>query len=691
MTSADEVAITSGRSFLLSDCLGDIVPSTRQGLFFADTRFLSCYCLTLSGQRMVRLGGSQLGADRAKFYATNPDLPGIPAGTLTIERERVLNGRLTDSIAITNYGQTPATLLLRLELASDFADVLELRDVPPTKLTGSEIHPPLGWHHAFAYRRENFACRTLLRWSRRGRHSDNDATFQLRLAPHQTWHCRAEIEMTRETGPRVGSHEDLHPEGLLSVGSYHPADRTHDADTGKVHREQLRPALALVRDQALADLRTLTFELSTGEQIVGAGLPYFMTLFGRDSILTAAQLLPGNTQLAANVLRALARYQATVDDPLADQEPGKIPHEVREGELALRGEQQHGRYYGSVDATPLFLVLLSEYLKRTNDTELREALWPAAEAALGWIDGFGDIDGDGFVEYLRRAPNGLANQGWKDSWDAVSFADGCLAEGPIALCEVQGYVYNANLCMADLYERRGDVEQSGRLRAQARVLRERFERAFWLPQEGTYALALDGSKRPVDAIASNAAHVLWSGIASAEHAASVVARLSEPDCFSGWGLRTLSTRMARYNPISYHNGSVWPHDTAIAALGYLRYGHRTAARRLLLALVEAATRFPDHRVPELFSGHARGAGESPVSYPDSNIPQAWAAGAVVLAARLLSRDLATQERTRSGDRVTQQHPSPTPARRSRSGRGSWRRRRANGLAYYSESPDAATA
>ena len=640
MTRRGEIILTSGRSFLLSDHLGDIEPGDRQGLFQADTRFLSCFRLTLDGLRPRPLAVIQTAADSALIHAAGPALPGLPAGTLALQRQRRLGSYLIEEIRLTNHGQQPAATVLRLELGADFADALELRDVPAAKRGSFGIPAPTGWHHAFAYRREFFACQTLLHWSHPAWLAVDAAQFAVTLQSGETWRCRALVAIAR--GEQFGPELPRSPDGRIGEPVHAQTDGAAPArrmwagwDRDTRSQSHPLPALASVYERALADLHTLRFELPTGETIIGAGVPYFMALFGRDSLLTAYQTLALGPDLAANVLRALARYQGTDDDPATDQEPGKIPHEVREGELALLGDLPHRCYYGSVDATPLFLVLFSEYLRRTGDTALREELWPAAEAALAWIDAYGDRDGDGFVEYQRRTAKGLENQGWKDSHDSVAFADGEAAGGPIALCEVQGYVYDAKRRMADLYEERGDPARATALRAEARALQQRFEAAFWLPEAGTYALALDGAKRPVDAIASNAGHCLWSGIASPVHAARLAERLLADDLFSGWGLRTLSTRMARYDPLSYHNGSVWPHDTVLVAAGLVRYGCTAAARRLLLGLLGAAARFPHQRLPELFGGQPRTPRGRPAPYPGACAPQAWAAGAIVLAADLL--------------------------------------------------------
>jgi glycogen debranching enzyme len=550
-----------------------------------------------------------------------------------IERNRSLDDGLVDQLAITNYGDHPVEVQLRIEVGADFADVLELRAIPPGKLNPSFISPPSHWHQAYGYRQGEFTAETLVRWSRRGHHEDSGTTFDIALPSRATWHCRMNVQMHREA-PDLDGRAELPAPNLLAP--FRPgASVERERGRTVLTDDALEALLSVIKTRALDDLETLIIHLSTGERIIGAGLPYFMTLFGRDSILSAHQMLTPEPSLAANALIALARHQGVTDDPDVDEEPGKIPHEVRDGELARQGQRRHGSYYGSADATPLYLVLLNEYFRRTNDVELLDRLWPSAEAALDWIDRYGDLDGDGFVEYRRRALNGLDNQGWKDSWDSVSFIDGRLAEGPIALCEVQAYVYQAKMAMGALSEHRGQVQRARDLREDAERFRNRFDAAFWMPEHGTYAMALDGQKQQVDVIASNAGHCLWAGIARPDRAAMVVHRLSRADCFSGWGLRTLATGMARFNPIGYHNGTVWPHDTVMAAEGFLRYGHVAAARRLLVALLEAAVQMPHHRLPELFAGSARQPHEAPLIYPDANAPQAWAASSTVRACELL--------------------------------------------------------
>ena len=382
-------------------------------------------------------------------------------------------------------------------------------------------------------------------------------------------------------------------------------------------------------ERAAADLSLLVTELDTGPYPY-AGIPWFSVPFGRDAVVTALQVLWVNPELARGVLAYLSALQAAESSTFHDSEPGKIMHETRKGEMARLHEVPFGRYYGGVDTTPLFVVLAGAYLQRTNDVEFCRSVWPAIREALNWIDTFGDADGDGFIEYLRAEPGGLQNQGWKDSDSSIFHSDGSWAKGAIALVEVQAYVVAAKRAAADIAASIGENDSVARLRAEADRLQQAIDRRFWSEELGTYALALDGEKRACAVRTSNAGHVLFCGVADREKAARVGSGLMSPNLFSGWGIRTIATEAILYNPMSYHNGSVWPHDCSIVARGLSRYGMTEAAGRIFGAMFDAACRFPDFRLPELFCGFPRHAGEGPVSYPSACTPQAWASGAVFL-------------------------------------------------------------
>jgi glycogen debranching enzyme len=391
--------------------------------------------------------------------------------------------------------------------------------------------------------------------------------------------------------------------------------------------ETSNPLMDLWLDRSSSDLAMLTTHLPTGPYPY-AGVPWYSTTFGRDGIITAREMLWVDPSLARGVLAYLAATQATTEETERDAEPGKILHEARKCEMAQTGEVPFGRYYGTVDATPLFVALAGAYHRRTGDLEFIRSIWPNVLAALAWIDRYGDSDSDGFVEYARRSKHGLTQQGWKDSQDSIFHADGRMADAPIALCEVQAYVYEAKRMAAELATALGETAHAARLIEEANTLQQRFQSQFWCEELGTYAIALDGAKQPCRVASSNAGHALWTGIASPEHAARMAARFVEPDFFSGWGIRTVASAQARYNPMSYHNGSIWPHDNALIATGLARYGHTEAAMKVLTGLFDASLHFNQHRLPELFCGFERRSGEGPTLYPVACSPQAWSAGAV---------------------------------------------------------------
>ena len=637
--------------YLLTDAFGDIHADSRGlGLYRDDTRVLSRYELRLNGSRPVILRSSSGDGYAGSIQLTNPDFLRDPASkrdaevvlrrqSLGIVRDRLISGALRERITVRNYTAHPEHCELTLALSADGADIFEVRGM--VRERRGELLPALeteasggGLRLTFGYRGLDGIVRsTFVAVSLPGRLDEGSTLcFEETLAPgaavtlevtvwtaHEPWVAVRDADPTRRFPAvptvAVAEPETAHREWVAAMTAVSTGDAFFDRTI----------------ERARADLRLLVNAgPDSGEHYVAAGIPWFSTVFGRDTIITALELLAFSPRIAVEALKLLARRQSTVDDPWRDAEPGKILHELRNGEMAHAGEVPHVPYYGTVDATPLFLVLLAETYAWTADDALLERLWPNALAALAWIDRYGDLDGDGFVEYQRRAPHGLINQGWKDSADAIRASDGRSVTAPIALVEVQGYVYDARRRMAELAARRGESALAARLVAGAAELRERFERAFWMEEAGTYAMALDREKRRADAIASNAGHALWSGIAAPDRAARVVAALTTPEMDSGWGVRTLARDQPGFNPIGYHVGSVWPHDNAIIAAGMKRYGHHEAANALIGKVLGASRYFRDFRLPELFCGFQRDESPLPVPYPVACSPQAWAAGAPFL-------------------------------------------------------------
>jgi glycogen debranching enzyme len=625
----DEIAVVDGRAFMVSDDLGEVLPGSAHGLFYNDTRFLSAYILKLNGASPVPLGSGNPSHRTAYFYATNSADGVVLGGTLSLVRERTINGHLRDELSLTNHGDLPASLGLSLRLGVDFADVFEVRRVETQRPPAIACTSVDGTTLEYRALRDGLECRTVIHCSERPTLWSDRLEFMLDLEPRQEWRLVVDVYATMT---EMADHGQVATGGVNLVAGHWPLDAA-SLDVPRLYTTD--PLLRRAWDRAVEDLAALRMPGGEGYPLPAAGLPWFMAVFGRDSLITGLQTLLLGPDLALGALHALAREQATVSDDFRDADPGKIPHEIRHGVLARAGHVPHACYYGTVDATPLSLVLLAETWRWTGDLELVRTLLPHAEAALTWIDRYGDSDGDGFVEYLRRSPHGLQNQGWKDSHDSVRFADGRLAEGAIALCEVQGYVYQGKLGMAELYDALDRRAEAAELRRQAKNLRRRFDEAFWMPDQDCYALALDGQKRQVDAVTSDAGQCLWSGIVLPKRARRLARRLMRDDLWSGWGIRTLSTEMAAYNPISYHNGSIWPHDTSLIAAGLARYGFREEANTIIQGLLAAAERFPSQRLPELFAGYPRRPNGSPIEYPNANAPQAWAAGAVVLMAQTL--------------------------------------------------------
>jgi glycogen debranching enzyme len=626
----DHVRLTllDGSTFVVCDQRGDVDGvSAASGFFAADTRFLSRSVLTIDGDRGNPVAFEQVAPHVAVFHLEWEN-------GLAMRRELFVGRGLDAAATVSNGSDREVEVVLQLELASDFADIFAVKRVEDLGAPGtSEVAPsrPERWQDArtVEFADQDFPARTLVHLDPAPDEVDGGtARYRLRLAPGERRHFGVAVQWLLSETPELdaaafeaGLRDDRRDRDASIAAWWRSAPRL---------RAPAEAALEHTWAQSLADLAALRLRWPGSGMVPAAGLPWFMTLFGRDTLITSFQELIVGPEAAAGALRALANAQADADDPERDAEPGKIVHELRRGKTALVWTD---RYYGTVDATPLFLVLLSELWRWTADDGIVLELESAARRALAWIDASGDRDGDGFVEYLRRATHGIDNQNWKDSYNSMVFHDGSLAHAPIAAVEVQGYVFDAKLRMAELARRVwGDEATAVRLEREAATLRERFDAAFWLPERGWYALGLDADKRPVDALASNMGHLLWSGIVPADHVAEIATKLVSGPLWSGWGVRTLAADEPAFDPLEYHNGTVWPHDNSLIALGLARAGRRIEAERVVRALLDCAPYF-DYRLPELFGGGERRADEAPGVVPTSARPQAWAAGTPLLLLR----------------------------------------------------------
>ncbi|MET8243951.1 glycogen debranching N-terminal domain-containing protein [Streptomyces sp. NPDC005202] len=627
-SGGDSVTLIEGSSFCLSARGGDLVPGTPQGLFHRDTRILSTWQLRLDDEEVDPLSVIAQEPYEALFLGRARPRPGHSEATLLVERRRFVGAGMREDLVLRNLGNEAAACRLTLRAEADFADLFEVKEgrVRPRGQYGVDYGDGMLALNR-QWRGESRGVRIVAEGAIS---SPGQLTFRAVVPPRGTW--RASVLVT----PVIDEVETPTSFPLeRPVEQAGPSVRTTEwrASGPRIRIGDESLALTLRRSrQDLGALRIFDPE-QPDTPVVAAGAPWFMALFGRDSILTALMSLPLDPHLALGTAQVLARHQGTKSDPVTEEEPGRIPHELRfgvEASLALGGTV----YYGTVDATPLFVMLLGELCRWGVDPAAVEELLPHADRALEWIEKYGDRDGDGFVEYRRATDRGLANQGWKDSWDGINSADGRLAETPIALAEVQGYVHGAYLARALLAEHTGDADGAAEWRRRAQRLKERFNERFWLPERGWYAEALDGEKRPVDALASNMGHCLWTGVVDADKAPAVAERLLSPEMFSGWGVRTLATSMAAYNPMSYHNGSVWPHDSGIVAAGLMRYGFTDHARRVAEAVLDAAAAFGG-RLPELLCGFDRAEYAQPVPYPAACSPQAWASATPLHLLRVL--------------------------------------------------------
>jgi glycogen debranching enzyme len=639
-----EVTVLDGNRFYVADSCGNAAAGS-EGLYADDVRVLCLWRLTVDGRPTRVLGaGEEAGPFTAVVYGQVVEPGSLSAAPVTTRRWiGVTRAGMHESLRLTNHGAAAVEVVVRYEFATDFADLYEVKDRElgqPSLLVLSHL-PPLSssqtWlPSALAYRlagwTNSFCSAVQISFSERGLHGEGETFFKVRLEPRAEWTLEANVLLL---GADVEApHPD--PRAELSAGLGVARARLRDWHAGLPTLRSSWLELGSAYQCSVADLGALRTPVPLaghrdGALLPAAGLPWFMAIFGRDTLITCLQTLALGQDLARAALRALAEMQSTVDDPARDAEPGKILHEVRYGKVAkLTGRLP---YYGSVDSTPLFLLLAIETWRWTGDADLMRELEPHLRAALGWIEGPANISGRGYVEFHRRAAGGIEVQSWKDSFNSMLFADGSKAESPIAPCEVQGYAYAARLGLAEIADDLwGDAALAQRLRRDAAELAERFDRDFWVdtPAGGHYALALDHAGRRVDSLTSNIGHLLWTGIAAPSRVDRTVQALLGRELFSGWGVRTMSTADAGYNPVEYHNGTVWPHDTSLASLGLARVGRYAEAATLLRGLVEAAS-YVEWRLPEVLAGYDRADTNFPVSYPTTCSPQAWAAAAPIAA------------------------------------------------------------
>jgi glycogen debranching enzyme len=626
----DHETLKHDDAFAVVDTHGDLgaFGNHGDGFFYNDTRYLSRLELLIARHPPLLLGST---VDRNDLQLccdlTNTDV--FSDGALWLHKDvvhvfrttYVRDATLRQRLVFTNHSSDDLILPVSIIFDCDFSDIFEVRGMRRDK-RGSvkrSIDSPNSVRFAYSGL-DTIVRQTMIHIDPEPASlKETSAFFELHIPAKQS----QRVFFTARAGTDHKTPQCSYGRGLRDA---HRAIRRAQQQTTRI--EVSNPELDHVLTRAIADLRLLVTETQDGPYPY-AGTPWYSTTFGRDALITALQVLWLDPSIARGVLRRLAHYQALEHDAAADAQPGKILHEMRSGEMAILREIPFGLYYGSVDSTPLFVVLAGAYVSMTGDTQLLAEIWPAVLRALEWIDGPGDPDGDGFVEYARETESGLANQGWKDSQDAVFNSDGTLAEGPIALVEVQGYVYAAKMSAARMATTLGQHDLADKLRSEATSLQQKFEQAFWSPEIGTYALALDGAKNRVAVRSSNAGHMLSSGIASPERASRVVDQMLSPSFFSGWGIRTIATSEARFNPMSYHNGSIWPHDNAMIGAGLARYGQTERVEPIFEGLLDAALNMAQGRLPELFCGFRRRAGRSPILYPVACSPQAWASGALL--------------------------------------------------------------
>jgi glycogen debranching enzyme len=628
--SDDLVKILDGNTFVVSDEAGDIETSSDDptGLFSYDTRFLSHWVLTVNGERLNPLSVDDLQYFETRFFLVPGTGTVYVDAKLSVIRRREVGIGFHEELTILNHSDKTVRLTVRIEAGSDFADLFEVKDALRKK--GKYSTQVKGKELRLRYDREEFSRETIVTASQRAKVDEHGLTFNCSMEPHGEW--TTELDVT----PAMGGLEDAaQARANRRISMQRNLERwLAQAPTVECDWEPMQP----IYRRSLVDLAALRFSppIAGGRALPAAGLPWFMTMFGRDSIFTSLQALPFVPELAATTLYALGDWQGTRVDDFRDEDPGRILHEMRYGEMTAFEERPHSPYYGCADATPLYVVLMDEYERWTGDRRLVRDLEVEARAALDWLDEYANLQGDGYVWYQRRnEKTGLENQCWKDSWDSISYRDGRLPGFPRATCELQGYAYDAKVRGARLArEVWKDGELAAKLEKDAADLKRRFNRDFWVEDDEYFALALDPDGKQVDALGSNNGHLLWSGIVDKSKSKAVARHLMGPKLFSGWGVRTLAEGEARYNPIGYHVGTVWPFDNSFVAWGLRRYGFKEEAARIALGILEAADFFRG-RLPEAFGGYERSQTKYPVQYPTACSPQAWSTGAPLLFLRTM--------------------------------------------------------
>ncbi|MGA9138956.1 MAG: glycogen debranching N-terminal domain-containing protein [Methanocella sp.] len=621
----ETIVINEGTTFMVTDSMGNVPRGSPLGLFRSDTRYLNKYVLRINSQEMIPLSFTRRGYI-ANISLTNPELrgqddKGIPEGTLHILRTMFISTNFYEKLFVKNTNSFPVHLKLALSYDTDFRDIFEVKGSPTTRrglraiIEGEEGKNIILRYEGLdnVIRRTEFYFKPLpeIYW--------DTAVFNVEVAPYETREIDIEVVMTLGGVPvmrqeygvakkEIEQSYDQWMKGLTQIST--------DSDV-----------MNSVIETCILDLRSLIINTKKGLLVPAAGIPWYDTIFGRDSLITSLQTLMLNPVLSQSTLRFLTIYQGNKVDTWTDEQPGKILHEIREGELANLHHIPHTPYYGTIDATLLYLILMSESNRWLGDSKFLSDMRTGAEASARWIDDYGDLDKDGFIEYIRLSEKlGLVNQGWKDSHDSIVFGDGSLAQPPIALSEVQGYTYDARLRFAELYP---DSDLTGRMKEKAGAMKPKFNNDFWMDNKGFFGEALDRDKRIVDSITTNPGHCLWSGLIDKGKVAKVAKRIMEPDMFSGWGIRTLSSSEKAYDPQSYHDGSIWPHDNSIIAWGLKNSGFAEEANKIITSLIEASKHF-DYRLPELFCGYPREEKKPPVIYHSTCSPQAWASGSIIL-------------------------------------------------------------